>query len=96
MKITGTVVITIGVILAIFALTMNVSVDTAFGRVNNIGLMEDRHMYTIVSLFIVAAGLALLIAGSFMPNPATAKKQAEKTAQEGEHKNPWGTLFSWR
>lgn len=50
-----------GVILAFLALTMDVSVDTGYGRINNLGLMADRQNYLFISAFMVFIGLVLFI-----------------------------------
>lgn len=50
------------------AMSMDTSVSTAFGRVNNLGLMNDKQNYTIVAgVLIVVGALAALLGG---PNPA--------------------------
>jgi len=49
MKGFGTLALVIGVCWLIFSLSMDVSVPTgAGGRVNNLGLMADRQIHTIV------------------------------------------------
>ncbi|MBO8132453.1 zinc ribbon domain-containing protein [Dickeya fangzhongdai] len=64
LKITGCIAIAIGLILATYAMLIDVSVVTASGyRVNNIGLMSLRQNYIIFSGFIVIAGLIIVFFG---------------------------------
>ncbi|WP_244176310.1 hypothetical protein [Pseudomonas grimontii] len=66
----------VGVCWLIFALSMDVSVPTgAGGRVNNLGLMADRQIHTIVGGVIALAGLLMVLLGG-KGSPAAA--QAEK------------------
>lgn len=60
MKLTGILLVILGVLLVFFALDMDVSVGTAFGqRVNNIGLMNDRQNILIISATLFIAGVIL-------------------------------------
>ena len=52
-----------GICWVIFALSMDVSVSTGMGRVNNLGLMADRQVHTIVGGMIALAGIMMLIFG---------------------------------
>lgn len=62
MKGFGKVVLFAGVCLAIFALNMDVSVSTGSGgRVNNLGLIADRQIYTILGGIIALAGLLMVL-----------------------------------
>lgn len=73
MKGFGTFAIIVGVCWLVFALSMDVSVSTgAGGRVNNLGLMADRQMHTIVGGVIILAGLLMVLLGgkSNAPQPA--------------------------
>ncbi|PJK33093.1 hypothetical protein CWC48_26795 [Pseudomonas sp. S10E 269] len=64
MKGFGTFVLIVGACWLIFALSMDVSVPTgAGGRVNNLGLMADRQIHTIVGGMIVLAGLLMVLLG---------------------------------
>lgn len=73
MKGFGKVILFIGVCLAIFALNMNVSVSTGSGgRVNNLGLIADRQIYTILGGIIALAGLLMvLLTGKPATSPIT-------------------------
>ncbi len=54
MKIFGTLLIILGVFLGAIAVTMDTSVSTGFGRVNNLGLMNQQ------SNFLIGAGIAFI------------------------------------
>ena len=56
----GKWVIGAGVLLLVYALSMDVSVSSGFGRVNNIGLMNDRQNYLIIAGIMILAGIGLL------------------------------------
>lgn len=75
MKGFGAFAIIAGVCWLIFALSMDVSVATgAGGRVNNLGLMADRQVHTIVGGMIALAGLLMVLLGG---RPSPAHSQAE-------------------
>lgn len=60
----GTFAIFVGICWLIFALGMDVSVATGSGgRVNNLGLMADRQVHTIVGGMITLAGLLMVLLG---------------------------------
>lgn len=64
MKGFGTVAIVVGICWLVFALGMDVSVATGSGgRVNNLGLMADRQVHTIVGGMIMLAGLLMILLG---------------------------------
>ena len=64
MKGFGTFALIIGICWVVFALSMDVSVATGTGgRVNNLGLMADRQIHTIVGGMIVLAGLLMVLLG---------------------------------
>ncbi|MBT1266409.1 hypothetical protein [Pseudomonas sp. VS38] len=76
MKGFGTFALVVGACWLIFALSMDVSVPTgAGGRVNNLGLMADRQIHTIVGGVIALAGLLMVLLGG-KGSPAAA--QVEK------------------
>jgi hypothetical protein len=54
MKIFGTLLIIFGIVLGVIAVTMDTSVSTSFGRVNNLGLMSQQ------SNFLIGAGIAFI------------------------------------
>jgi len=60
MKVIGILAICAGVILALFAYNLDTSVDTGFGRVNNIGLMESRTNFLHTGLAAIVAGILLV------------------------------------
>ncbi|UCV10824.1 ribosomal protein L7/L12 [Dechloromonas denitrificans] len=53
----GKPLIIIGAITLLVALNMDVSVESGYGRVNNIGLMADRSKYLLLGALLVVAGL---------------------------------------
>ncbi|WP_238349095.1 hypothetical protein [Pseudomonas poae] len=60
----GIFALIMGVCWLVFALSMDVSVPTgAGGRVNNMGLMADRQIHTIVGGMIALAGLLMVLLG---------------------------------
>lgn len=61
MKVIGWFAVLIGIVVAIIALNMDTSVATGFGgRVNNIGLMDERRNILIVASLAILVGVALL------------------------------------
>ena len=74
MKGFGTFAMIVGVCWLVFALAMDVSVATGTGgRVNNLGLMADRQVHTIVGGMITLAGLLMvLLGGKSAATPARA------------------------
>lgn len=69
MKGFGTFALIVGICWVIFALSMDVSVSTGMGRVNNLGLMADRQVHTIVGGMIALAGLVMVIFGGKVSAP---------------------------
>lgn len=59
MKFGGAICFVLGIILIGYALTMDVSVSTGYGRVNNLGLMAERQNYLIIGGFLFLAGIIL-------------------------------------
>jgi hypothetical protein len=94
MRQAGGWIATFGVIGALIALFMDVSVETGMGgRVNNIGLMADRQNYLISAALAVIVGVILIESDR---TPATAKK----VKPEKEKPLPYGIteqdgLFTW-
>lgn len=78
MKGLGTVLLFIGVCWAIYALNMDVSVSTdSGGRVNNLGLMADRQIHTILGGIIALAGLLMiLLSGKSAPGAAAIESDS--------------------
>lgn len=85
MKATGLLLTFIGVVFGIYAFTMDVSVSSSrgYGRVNNIGLMNDQGNYLMISGFIILIGVILII---FSKNKSEDKDRQEvlKTKKEQE------------
>ncbi len=65
MRAFGWVVLVFAGLLGFYALSMNTSVDTGdmFGRVNNIGLMNDKQNYLMVAGACFIGGLLMVIFG---------------------------------
>ncbi|MCW9252135.1 zinc ribbon domain-containing protein [Klebsiella aerogenes] len=75
MKIIGYIAIAIGVIFAISALFMDVTVATSGGyRVNNLGLMSSRQNYMIFGGFVAIAGIIVALVGDKLKGSATSVK----------------------
>ncbi|WP_300727338.1 hypothetical protein [Pseudomonas sp.] len=77
MKRFGTFILIAGICWLVFALSMDVSVSTGLGKVNNLGLMADRQLHAIVGGMIALAGLLMLIFGgraTASPASVTAAK----------------------
>ena len=77
MKGFGTFALIVGVCWLIFALSMEVSVPTgAGGRVNNLGLMADRQIHTILGGMIALAGLLMVLLGG-KGSPVAAQAESD-------------------
>ena len=64
MKTLGYILIAVGVVMALFALNMNVSVVTDYGgRVNNLGLMNDRQNYILIAAALFVGGVIAAVFG---------------------------------
>lgn len=63
MQTAGRVIAGIGALGALLALSMNVTVETEYGAVNNIGLMNDRQNYLILSALMVVVGVVMILSG---------------------------------
>lgn len=75
MKILGYIAITIGVIFAVIALFMDVTVATGDGyRVNNLGLMSSRQNYMIFGGFVAIAGIIIALVGDKFKQSTTVVK----------------------
>lgn len=71
----------------IFALTLDPSIGTAYGRVNNIGLMNEKQNYVIASGLVMVVGAVLF--GFSLIAPKT-----ESIVVSGEGKDS-GNIFLW-
>lgn len=56
----GKPILAIGVIILLVAFTMNTSVESGYGRVNNIGLMADRSNFMIFGTLLFIGGVILI------------------------------------
>ncbi|EOV6093240.1 zinc ribbon domain-containing protein [Klebsiella aerogenes] len=75
MKIIGYIAIAIGVIFAVSALFMDVTVATSGGyRVNNLGLMSSRQNYMIFGGFVAIAGIIIALVGDKLKGSETSVK----------------------
>lgn len=71
MKIIGYIAIAVGIIFAVSALFMDVTVAAGDGyRVNNLGLMSSRQNYMIFGGFVAIAGIIVALVGD-KPKPST-------------------------
>lgn len=78
MKGFGIFILIPGICWMIFALNMDVSVSTGMGRVNNLGLMADRQVHTIVGGMIALAGIMMVIfGGKVSVSPASIPAQTD-------------------
>ena len=79
MKGFGTFALIVGICWVIFALSIDVSVSTGMGRVNNLGLMADRQVHTIVGGMIALAGLVMMLLGGKGSPPSRAETAEHDT-----------------
>lgn len=79
MKGFGTFALIVGICWVVFALSMDVSVSTGMGRVNNLGLMADRQVHAIVGGMIALAGLVMMLLGSKGSTPGRAETAEHDT-----------------
>lgn len=82
MKGLGFVILMIGVVGVLFALNMRVSLSTALGEINNLGLMAERKNYIIISSVVVVCGLMVLLFGTISGNKTKCPFCAESINQE--------------
>lgn len=59
----GVFVLIVGGLILIGAMSMDVSVSTGIGRVNNLGLMSQRQNFTIIGGLVALGGLLMIIFG---------------------------------
>jgi len=60
MRVVGAILLGLGIIIGLAAFNKDVSVDTPYGRVNNMGLMDDRRNY------LMAAGVCAIVGAIFI------------------------------
>lgn len=63
MKVFGGFIASIAALLLLYTLNMDTTVATAMGEVHNIGLMDRKQTFLIVSLAFLMIGIGLLVAG---------------------------------
>jgi len=63
----GWLALVVGLVGAALALTMNTTVSSEYGSVNNIGLIKDQQNYLIFSGLIAMAGLGLVLTAQTAP-----------------------------
>lgn len=61
MKGWGQLALIAGVVALIAALSMDTSVSTGYGRVNNLGLMKDQQNYIFIAIALMVIGLMMVI-----------------------------------
>ena len=61
MKGWGQLALIAGVVGLIAALSMDTSVSTGYGRVNNLGLMKDQQNYIFIAIALMVIGLMMVI-----------------------------------
>jgi hypothetical protein len=76
----GWVVLGIAALFGFYALSMDVSVDTGgmFGRVNNIGLMNDQRNYLMIAGIGLIGGLIVVVFGSSAIFPTSIHSPSSK------------------
>jgi hypothetical protein len=57
----GIVLLAVGALVIVLGLSIDSSVSTGFGRLNNVKLMEDKGNYLIVGSAFVLAGLGVAL-----------------------------------
>jgi hypothetical protein len=73
MKALGIILFLLACMLGGAVLNMDTSVETGFGRVNNIGLMQEKQNYLIVSGVLAVLGIILMVAAKPKQKPEKAK-----------------------
>ncbi|MDD2863774.1 MAG: hypothetical protein PHC99_03525 [Methylococcales bacterium] len=79
MKSFGIMLVILGVLLGTIAITMDTSVSTGFGRVNNLGLMNQQ------SNFLIGAGIAF-ISGILLTTFNSKSENSESSKLESDNK----------
>jgi len=81
MKQFGYAILALGVIALLGTLSMDISVPSGmFGRVNNMGLMQEKQNFLIVSALIVLVGVVMIAAGLKTPPPENGHGKGKKLA----------------
>jgi hypothetical protein len=76
MKTTGTILVWLGILGLVVSFAMDTTVETnsGFGRVHNLGLMEERRNYILVASLVIVAGVLFYGFGVLAENQANATK----------------------
>lgn len=94
MRNAGGWIATFGVIGAVIALFMDVSVsDGSGGYVNNIGLMSDRQNYLIVAGLAILVGVIMIVGDRSPAKPKEALKAKDEPLPYGITRD--GPLYVW-
>lgn len=72
----GILLLVLGTIGMAVALCINTSVLTSVGAINNLGLMNDKQNYIIISSVVLLVGVVFAVAGLMKNNTATLSGQA--------------------
>ena len=70
MKNFGIALSSVGVIALLFALNMNTAVEANGMKINNLGLMNDKQNYLIVSGILLVIGVLIFLFGTKNTNPS--------------------------
>lgn len=68
----GQIAILVGIVGLVASMAMDTSVQSGFGRVNNLGLMKDQQNYIMISIGILVVGAILLLKGPSKPERVTS------------------------
>lgn len=77
----GILVLVLGVLAAMGAMMMDVSVPSGVGRVNNLGLIAERQNYIIIGCVMLIAGLLMTMLGRRQAAPALDSKTCPMCAE---------------
>ncbi len=84
MRTLGAILLGCGLIGLLVSLGMDTSVSTStgYGRVNNIGLMNDKQNYIIVSSVLLLAGIAMAFVGGSAQAPVRTPVRADNESRK--------------
>jgi hypothetical protein len=95
----GAIVMIMGLLGLIFAFSMDTSVSTGYGSVNNLGLMNEKQNYIIVSIGAIFLGFFMVVlakdppsALDQMPRPIVKTDVMERPADPAEFPNYLASL----
>jgi hypothetical protein len=72
----------IGIIGVVLVMMMDTSVVSGYGRVNNLGLMNDQQNYLIIAGLAVIAGLVLVVMGGGESSSSNALRACPSCAEQ--------------